>query len=164
MLVVEDNGAIGHFVQIEAQGTLPSLYSSVLIPPAVRWELGHAHTPEIIREWIAQPPEWIVLQAPTGSPEPRSPGAGEREAIRLTKEVGGLLLCDDQAGRSRAMREGVRATGTLGILQIAHERGWFEIEEGIERLRRRTTTFLPEARLVQIVAEARAMRERWLAR
>jgi predicted nucleic acid-binding protein len=55
-----------------------------------------------------------------------------------------LLLMDDRKGVVVARGKGLRVTGTLGILDIAAQRGLINFTEAIARLRR-TTFRIPEA-------------------
>ena len=158
MIVVSDNGALGHLVQIGRADLLPRLHERVLIPPAVVWEFAAPETPAEIRAWAAFRPAWAEVVPPAGEPDRTRPGAGEREAIRLAQEHGALLLCDDLRAVKRGRREGLLVTGTLGILQQAHARGWLDLEEEIARLRERTNLRLPEDRLPAIVAIAHELR------
>ena len=158
MIVVTDNGALGHLIQIDRADLLPRLYGRVLIPPAVMREFAAPETPETIREWVKAKPTWAEVVAPLGEPDFLRPGAGEREAIRLAKENDALLLCDDARAVKRGRREGLLVTGTLGVLQLAHAKGWLDIVREIELLRRRTTLRLPEDRLPTIIATAEEMR------
>lgn len=59
--VVADTGPLNYLILIEAVGTLPRLFSAVLIPPGVREELSHAKAPSLVREWVAQPPAWLTI-------------------------------------------------------------------------------------------------------
>lgn len=92
MIVVTDNGALGHLIQIERADLLPRLHERVLIPPAVLWKFTAPETPEAIRAWITARPGWAEVVAPLGEPDRTRSGAGEREAIRLAKEHDALLL------------------------------------------------------------------------
>ena len=158
-MIVADNGALGHLVQIKRADLLPRLHDRVLVPPAVVWEFAAPETPEPIRAWVASPPSWVEALAPSGEPDRNRPGAGEREAIRLAKEHGALLLCDDLRAVEQGRREGLRVTGMLGILQQTHAHGWLDIEAEIARLRKRTNLRLPEDRLPAIVSAAHELRE-----
>jgi predicted nucleic acid-binding protein len=54
---------------------------------------------------------------------PPSLGPGEREAILLASGVpGSVVLLDDKAARNFATRLGVRLSGTLATLVVAHRR------------------------------------------
>lgn len=48
---------------------------------------------------------------------------GEREAIALTKELGGILLVDEREARKEARRVGIDYVGSLRILKEAKDRG-----------------------------------------
>lgn len=50
-----------------------------------------------------------------------------------------LLLIDDRKGVDVARRQGLRVTGTLGVLDLAAERGLVDFGEAIRALR--LTTF-----------------------
>ena len=164
MTVVSDNGPIGFLVQIGREDLLPRLYGEVLIPPAVKTELKRSSTPLEVREWIAAPPGWLTEKPPVTPVSTERRGWGEREATQLAKERGALLLCDDGPGRGEARRQGVKTTGTLGILQAAHVKGWLDIEAGLDELRTRTGFRFPDkAFLSHIVAEAKALRSAALA-
>lgn len=155
MIVVSDNGPLGFLVQIGEEGLLQRLYGEVLVPPAVMEEFGRAGTPSAIRAWAQSPPEWLTLRSPAGGDSPPGPGSGERDAIRLAKERGALLLCDDRPARNLARREGLTVTGTLGVLQLAHARGWTDLEACLLLLAERTDfRFPPAAFLRAAVAQA----------
>lgn len=69
MLVVTDTTPINYLVLIGHVEILPSLYSRVVIPPAVVGDLQHPRTPEIVRAWIVAPPSWCTIQSPHGPPD-----------------------------------------------------------------------------------------------
>ena len=56
MLVVADNSPIRYLRLLDCDHVLLVLFGCLLIPPAVRRELQHPHTPEIVRMWLAAPP------------------------------------------------------------------------------------------------------------
>jgi predicted nucleic acid-binding protein len=63
--------------------------------------------------------------------------AGERAAIQLAAALNAdLLLMDDRKGVSAARMKGLRVTGTLGILDLAAQRGLVDFATAVERLRR----------------------------
>jgi predicted nucleic acid-binding protein len=72
---------------------------------------------------------------------------GEAAAIALATSLGAdLLLMDDRKGAIVARSKGLRVTGTLGVLDIAAERGLVDFAQAINRLRR-TTFRIPGALL-----------------
>ncbi len=109
---------------------LRELFGRVIIPPAVRRELGPSRLPE-----------WIVERALTHPIDRRVLAArldpGEREAIALALELGaGRLLLDDRAGRRLARALGLRIAGTAGLLLTAKRAGLLpEVRSDLEALR-----------------------------
>jgi predicted nucleic acid-binding protein len=98
---------------------LPGLYQRVTIPPSVCEELGRSRTPEPVPIWIAQPPAWLEVRAPSGSPDAELArlDAGERDAILLAEELGAdQIAIDEIRGRREAQRRNIPFTGTLGVL------------------------------------------------
>jgi predicted nucleic acid-binding protein len=72
---------------------------------------------------------------------------GETAAIALATSLrADLLLMDDRKGVIVARAKGLRVTGTLGVLDIAAQRGLVDFAQVISRLRR-TTFRIPEALL-----------------
>lgn len=161
MIVVSDNGPIAFLVEIGRIDLLPRLYGAVLVPPAVVEELRRTETPAIVSKWIDNAPTWLSIEAPAQSVDTHRAGRGEREAIQLAKERRGFLLCDDRTAVGHARREGLRVTGTLGIVQAAHIVGWIQIEEALAELRARTEFRFPsDSRLAEIAHEAQVLRPR----
>ena len=72
---------------------------------------------------------------------------GETAAIALAISLGAdLLLMDDRKGVIVARGKGLRVTGTLGVLDIAAQRGLVNFARAVNRLRG-TTFRIPEALL-----------------
>jgi len=67
MIVVADTTPIRYLVVIEREHLLPALYGGVLIPPAVAAELDHESSPDVVRAWLARPPNWLT-GSKSGSP------------------------------------------------------------------------------------------------
>lgn len=135
---VSDTGPLHYLVLIEAIGILPVLLSTVVVPNSGREELDRAETPDAVRRGIANPPAWLEVRAGVTSDValPRSLHPGERDAIALALAVNAeLLLMDDRAGIAVARRLGLGATGTLGLLVMAHEHGLLALDEAFARLR-----------------------------
>jgi predicted nucleic acid-binding protein len=60
---------------------------------------------------------------------------GERAAIQLAVAVqADLVLMDDRKGVNVAERKGLRVTGTLGVLDLAAERGMVDFAEAVRKL------------------------------
>jgi predicted nucleic acid-binding protein len=138
MIVVADASPLRYLVLIAEVEILPGLYGRLLTPPAVVKELSHPRTPEVVRRWIAAPPDWLHIRAPLGPlPEfPATLGVGEREAIALAEETRAeVLLVDDGAGRREAKRRRLATRGTLGILGLAARHGLTDLQTAISGLR-----------------------------
>jgi predicted nucleic acid-binding protein len=140
MIVIADTGPINYLISIGHIDVLPRLYSTVLIPFAVRDELRDAGAPELVRRWIASPPEWLEIRRPALSPDAEllriRIGPGERDAILLAEETGADdIILDDQLGRREAERRKLHTVGTLGVLQAASSKGFLDLREALTRLR-----------------------------
>jgi predicted nucleic acid-binding protein len=62
--------------------------------------------------------------------------AGEKAAIQLAASLhADLLLMDDRKGVNAAQRKGLRVTGTLGVLDLAAQRGLADFAQAVEQLR-----------------------------
>lgn len=69
-----------------------------------------------------------------------------------------LLLMDDRKGVKAAQRKGLRVTGTLGILDLAAQRGMADFKQAVERLRQ-TNFRVPQA-LLDALLEAHGEKKR----
>ena len=84
---------------------------------------------------------------------------GENEAICLAQENNaGAVLIDERRGRKVARALGLPVAGTLGVLELAAERGLVEFAVAIERLRR-TSIFLAPAIIAAALERDRVRRE-----
>jgi len=137
MIVVSDASPLNVLVRIGYVDTLPVLFETVFIPPAVAGELSHARTPSIVRDWLASNPRWLIVKAPAR--DDLSLGlddVGEREAISLALEINAdLLLADDRKARRVAMARGLSITGAVGVLEAASAKKLLDLPEAINRLR-----------------------------
>ena len=150
-LIIADTGPINYLVLIGNIDLLPVLFGKVILPSAVQAELTDPDAPPSVRNWIADPPAWLDIhempgpQFDYGSVEGLD--EGETAAIALAISLGvDLLLMDDRKGVIVARGKGLRVTGTLGVLDIAAERGLVDFAQAVNRLRR-TTFRIPEALL-----------------
>lgn len=136
MTVVSDTGPLNYLALLGRIDLLPTLFGEVAIPPAVLEEMLDPGAPAIVADLARTLPEWAVVLSPRGGPIPGDLGAGERYAIALAAELGATLLCDDGTARAAARRGGLKVTGTLGVLRLAHARGLLEIDAALEALGR----------------------------
>jgi predicted nucleic acid-binding protein len=162
MLVVADTSPINYLVLIQHDTLLPTLYTHVVIPPAVREELQDSETPGMVRVWVAHPPPWFEVRSPQqklAATELPNLGAGEREAIVLAQELqADFLLIDERDGRRAARSRALTVTGTLGILEKAAARSLIDLPSALARLQ--ATTFYAAPELFQEALARDAERKR----
>jgi predicted nucleic acid-binding protein len=159
--VVADTAPLNYLILIAAVEILPRLYESVWVPQAVRDELAHPNGPQQVREWVAEPPSWLIVHSETPSIDPAFShlDPGESQAIALATSLpAGLLLIDDRQGSIEARRRGLKTLGTLGLLDEAASRGWIDLSVMFRRLN--STTFRSPRRLMALMLEQNARRIR----
>jgi predicted nucleic acid-binding protein len=156
---VADTAPLNYLVLIAAIEFLPRICEIVLIPPAVRDELAHPRAPQLVRDWITQPPSWLSVRGETLTIDSALSylDPGESQAITLASNVpGALLLMDDREGTIEARRRGIKTLGTLGLLDKAASHGWIDLAEMFRRLD--ATTFRTPRRLMTLLLEENARR------
>ena len=123
MIVLSDTSPINYLVLIGHVDVLPALFGEVILPAVVQGELLHPGAPQVVRDWLANPPSWHMIRHATQVDATIQLGAGEIEAISLAVELGAdLVLMDDRVGRRTAEARGVPVAGTLNVLVAAAER------------------------------------------
>jgi len=129
MKIVSNTGPLIGLAKIDCLPILKMIASEVLIPPIVHRELLgkvgfeseriDSALDDFIRVTNLQPLEPAIKEVLVDLDE------GERQAIGLactiSKDV--LLLLDDRAGRIITEKLNIPATGLIGILLLAKERG-----------------------------------------
>jgi predicted nucleic acid-binding protein len=137
MIVVSDSSPLSVLVCLNQIEILPTLFGQVVVPPAVVSELSHPRSPLALRDWMASPPSWPIVQSPSSiDPSLASIGLGELEAISLAIELkADLLLVDDRKARHIALSRGIHVTGTLGLLELA-VRGLLDLPTVVAELRK----------------------------
>lgn len=122
-------------------GLVRKLFERVLAPQAVRDELANHEAPAAVRAWIAQVPAWLDVQPNPdfGASDDRTVPTldrGERAVVALARAVrADLVLMDDRVGVTVARQQGLAATGTLGVLDLAARRGLVDLAAAFERLK-----------------------------
>jgi len=137
MTVIADTSPLNYLILIEEIQVLPELYGRVLVPPFVCQELKRSRAPEAVRIWIARPPVWLEVRAPSKPPDPQVERLDpcERDAILLAEELGAdLLIIDEVRGRREAERRQIPFPGTLGVLAAGAERGLLDLRSAVDRL------------------------------
>ena len=124
MIAVSDTSPLNYLALIGEIELLPRIFTRVLIPPAVLSELNHARTPPVVAAWAANLPSWVDVVPPGQAIEEAALGRGETEAIAVALQIcADVTLIDERKASVVARHHGLIVTGTLGILDIAAERG-----------------------------------------
>jgi predicted nucleic acid-binding protein len=161
-LVIADTGPLNYLILIGHIDLLPVLFEKVVLPATVQSELASGKAPFLVRHWVGNLPAWLeVRDAPLSQAEDASLkgiDAGERAAIQLAASLhADLLLMDDRKGVNAAQKRGLRVTGTLGVLDLAAQRGLADFAQAVEQLRR-TNFRVPQA-LLDVLLEKHKERE-----
>jgi len=123
MIVVADTSPINYLILLGHIGILERLYGKILIPHAVLDELLSRKAPPSVQTWARNLPTWLEVLSPSTrySIQIENLDPGETEAIALAQELhADLLLIDEAAGRSEAIKRRIPTIGTLGVLREAH--------------------------------------------
>jgi predicted nucleic acid-binding protein len=146
-VVVADTGPLHYLVLIGHIALLATLFEAVTVPTSVLAELLHPAAPDPVRRWTVSLPAWLtIVAAPTeADPFLSSLDQGEADAIALALALSAeLVLMDDRAGVAVARAKGLRVVGTLGILELAADRGLIDITAAVSRLKETNFRYRPE--------------------
>ena len=161
MIVVSDTSPLNYLVLTQHVEILPPLFGRVVAPPAVISESQHPGTPQVVRAWVEAAPTWLETRAPTSVDPSLGLGQGEAEAISLARELhADAVLIDERKGVIVARQLGLFATGTLGVLEIAAEKGLINLAQAIAALRQ--TSFRVSEQLLEEVLQRDRNRRRLL--
>ena len=161
MIVVSDTSPVNYLLLIGKIELLPQLLGQVIIPTAVFAELQAEETPQIVREFLENLPEWLEVRQPQFlfDEDLDKLDIGEREAIVLAEELkADILLVDERKGREIALSRNLPVVGTLGILERAAEKGLLEFPETLQKLK--TTGFFVAPALEKDFLERDANRKK----
>jgi len=133
--VVADTGPVNDLILIGHVDPLHRLFGRVVLPAPVHTELSNSLAPAPVQLWIASPPTWLeVIEAP-GIVSLPGLHKGEAAAIALGQSLtADLLLMGECRGVRVAQRQGLRVTGTLGVLDLAAARGLVDFAQAIRAL------------------------------
>jgi predicted nucleic acid-binding protein len=138
-LVVADTSPVRYLVRIGEIDLLPRLFERVFIPSVVADELRHPSAPVAVRDWVNEPPSWVEVRPAVDCDDTDlwPLDDGERSAIALGLSLkADLILIDERRGAAAALRKGFEVTGTLGVLDLAAERGLVDLAAALARLRK----------------------------
>jgi predicted nucleic acid-binding protein len=154
-LVVADTGPINYLILIGHIELLPRVFERVVLPAAVQTEISNPVAPLVVQRWVASPPLWLELAETQDLDPVAGLHKGEAAAIALAASLhADLLLMDERRGVRAAERQGLRVTGTLGVLDLAAECGLIDFAQAISALGR-TTFRRPEGLLNALTAKHR---------
>ncbi|HZV88680.1 MAG TPA: DUF3368 domain-containing protein [Candidatus Binatus sp.] len=159
-VVVADATPLHYLILIGAIEILSRLFEKIHVPIEIRDELSRDASPQTVRTWMQQPPEWLVIHpAPTEDPSLAALDAGERSAILLAESMHAeLLLIDERAGANLAQQRGLTVTGTLGVLDLASRAGLISLRDVFARLR--GTNFRYPPSLLEMLLEEEERRKK----
>ncbi|MEM7512010.1 MAG: DUF3368 domain-containing protein [Bacteroidota bacterium] len=127
MIVVSDTSPLSALFKVNLLNLLPTLFGTIIIPPAVRDELlylnkqGFNVTPLLEANWleIQEATDTRLMNRLSLELD-----VGEVASICLASELQPkFLLIDEKKGRMVASKLGIPIIGLLGILLIAKEEG-----------------------------------------
>ena len=152
-LVIADTSPVNYLILTGRIEILPQLFEKTILPAAVAAELASSRAPLPVRQWISNPPHWLEIRSiPSVEADAvlANIDSGERAAIQLACALNAdLVLMDDRKGVYAAERKGLVVTGTLGVLDIAAERGLIEFTAAVRELE--TTTFRRPVELLEML-------------
>ena len=136
MLVVADSSPLIALINIAHVDILPALFGTVVIPPQVAREMAHATRPQVVRDFASSRPTWLVEQAPATIEPIIGLHAGEMAAISLARELNAdFLLIDEIVGRRAATDRHLAITGTIGVLELAANKGLLDLGNSFTALK-----------------------------
>jgi predicted nucleic acid-binding protein len=135
MIAVADTSPLNYLILIGEVELLPRMFSRVVIPPAVRAELCHERTPPVVSSWVSRLPSWVEIVSADESSVGHALGRGEAEAIAVARRIAAdITLIDERKAALVARQHGLTVTGTLGVLDLAAEKGIVDLNVAVLRL------------------------------
>jgi predicted nucleic acid-binding protein len=159
MLVVADASPLVGLVKIGHADVLAALHGAVVIPPQVAAELASPRRPAGVQAFMASPPAWLSVRAPSHLEPIADLDPGELEAISLAKELGAdLLLIDEAKGRGAAIALQIPTARTAAVLFDAANAGVLPDLKSVFDKLRATNFRVPGRVLDELLARHQAAR------
>ena len=137
MLVVADSSPLVVLSVIEQIDILPRLFGEVIIPPEVSAELQQSDRPQAVHDLLRTHPTWLHVRVPTSIEPIPSLHPGELAAIALAQELkADLLLVDELRAHRAAADRHLAFTGTIGVLELAADRGLLDLQDAFARVKK----------------------------
>jgi predicted nucleic acid-binding protein len=146
-------GPLHYLVLIGCDHILPRMFDRVITARVVvEQEMADPQTPEPVRLWAANPPQWLEVLEPRQVEDIPSLGKagvrgdGDRAVISLAREhAADVLIMDDRKARREASKRGIRLVWMLDVLDEAAGRGIIDdLCERLEHLVDRTPFYVGE--------------------
>jgi predicted nucleic acid-binding protein len=150
MIIISDTSPLCYLILIDCVDVLPKLYNNVIIPQAVYQELQAEATPEPVKKWIQNHPNWLIIETinSLSDSELDRLDKGEQEAIILAEQIkADLLILDDKIARTIATQRGLKIIGLLGILLDAARGNLIDLSSKFNELQQ--TSFFVSPKLLE---------------
>ena len=147
MIIVSDTTPIHYLILIGREVILPETLGPIVIPEGVANEMRHRNAPEIIKDWMADVPEWICIRRarPDLEQSITGLGRGETEAIALGIEMAAdAVLMDDRKAIREARSRGLTVLTTFAVLELAAVQGLIDPEAVLDELSQTSFRMPPE--------------------
>jgi predicted nucleic acid-binding protein len=154
MTVVSNTTPLNYLILIGRAEILSVLYEAVVIPGAVLSELTSPKTPNVVKDWILNKPDWLKVEETPQIVDSKLDEIqiGERQAIVLAQQIQPeFIVLDDRRARRLAYDRGLNVIGTLGILTTAAEKGLITLRETLADLKQ--TNFRVSSSLLESLTD-----------
>ena len=147
MIIVSDTTPLRYLIETELIGILPALFGQVFVPPVVLAELQHEKTPLKIKDWVANVPNWMIVQQPQAASlvSQKKIGPGERAAFALALEINAdAVLVDDRGAIVEARRHNIQTFSTFALLEQAAALNLLDLPAAVAAMQKTSFRVPPE--------------------
>ena len=152
MIIVSDTTPIHYLILIDEAELLPQLFGAILIPEAVFAEMSHENTPDKVKNWVLNLPDWIKIKSPLKAnlTAIQGLGKGETEAIALAvEEKADAVLMDDRKAIREARKNNLLVITLFAVLEMAAIKNLIDLRQAIDELAKTSFRLPPD----EIVAD-----------